>query len=361
MRKKGLDILRTIAVILVLFRHSELGPHPLKVFGWLGVELFFVLSGFLISGLLFTEYKKTGTVRIKRFLIRRGFKIFPPFYFFLAVTLGIGYAYGVPWEWSKIASECVYLQSYAVGMWEHTWTLAVEEHFYLVFALAMFLLVKRKTLDDKPWMIGGLLSLLLLSFLMRLYVSYPNRAAVSFAFFKTHLRADGIMMGVLLSYLYHFTASTSVLLKHRWLTFVLSCCLVIPGFYYEAGSFFMNTIGINIVNLGFVLWVLLSLEMEPYLTKWGVRHLAAVLCFIGINSYSVYLWHLNAKVLVMHFLDLEVMTMTLIYIVASIVLGIAMSYLIEKTSLKLRDKWFQGEHTKRLGQERNQEKSRQIT
>jgi len=77
MRIKGLDFLRGIAILLVLFRHNPLGNNIFYHFGWLGVDLFFVLSGFLVSGLLFTEYKKRGEVRIKRFLIRRGFKIYP--------------------------------------------------------------------------------------------------------------------------------------------------------------------------------------------------------------------------------------------------------------------------------------------
>jgi len=83
-RNKRLDILRCIAVLLVLLDHS--GIHPfLTQTGWTGVDLFFVLSGFLISGLLFAEYKKRGAIDFKRFLIRRGLKIYPAFYTFLLV------------------------------------------------------------------------------------------------------------------------------------------------------------------------------------------------------------------------------------------------------------------------------------
>ena len=85
MRIKGLDLLRGIAILLVLFRHCDIENNILHHFGWLGVDLFFVLSGFLVSGLLFNEYKKIGKVKIGRFLIRRGFKIYPPFYFFVLI------------------------------------------------------------------------------------------------------------------------------------------------------------------------------------------------------------------------------------------------------------------------------------
>ncbi|HXJ16319.1 MAG TPA: acyltransferase, partial [Candidatus Polarisedimenticolia bacterium] len=79
MRNKRLDVLRSIAVLLVLLYHSEIGTRLANA-GWAGVDLFFVLSGFLISGLLFTEYKKRGSIDFKRFFIRRGLKIYPAFY-----------------------------------------------------------------------------------------------------------------------------------------------------------------------------------------------------------------------------------------------------------------------------------------
>src|SRR5215471_16328047 len=88
-RNQSLDALRGIAVILVILCHYSqalgLGSAILEV-GGCGVDLFFVLSGFLISGLLFAEFEKTRDINVKRFLIRRAFKIYPPFYSLLAVT-----------------------------------------------------------------------------------------------------------------------------------------------------------------------------------------------------------------------------------------------------------------------------------
>ncbi len=86
MRNKGLDFLRLIAVVLVLVRHLVLPHQPgvllsmLNQAGWIGVDLFFVLSGFLISSLLFGEYQATGDIDTIRFLVRRAFKIYPPFW-----------------------------------------------------------------------------------------------------------------------------------------------------------------------------------------------------------------------------------------------------------------------------------------
>src|SRR5262245_50090618 len=97
-RLPQLDILRSFAIFLVLLRHlpevpDGLGTHWSAAYsisnsvGWIGVDLFFVLSGFLISGLLFREYNLTGKVDLLRFYIRRGYKIYPGFYILFLTTL----------------------------------------------------------------------------------------------------------------------------------------------------------------------------------------------------------------------------------------------------------------------------------
>ena len=98
-RWQCLDVLRAVAVILVILRHGKIasgsGALPglsrmLERGGWTGVDLFFVLSGFLISGLLFREFERTGRISHVRFLIRRGFRIYPPLWFLLICTAVIG-------------------------------------------------------------------------------------------------------------------------------------------------------------------------------------------------------------------------------------------------------------------------------
>src|SRR5579862_6467579 len=89
-RNKRLDVLRCVAILAVIFRHTEIWALMRRV-GWIGVDLFFVLSGFLISGLLFSEYKKRHAISLKQFFIRRGLKIYPAFYVFLLLTGLMGY------------------------------------------------------------------------------------------------------------------------------------------------------------------------------------------------------------------------------------------------------------------------------
>ena len=105
-RLPSLDILRFAAIFSTIATHSEVMTASqygiiigtisnITKFGWLfGVPLFFVLSGFLVSGLLFAEYKKSGTLNVKRFLIRRGLKIYPAFYFLIFSTFIFQLIYG---------------------------------------------------------------------------------------------------------------------------------------------------------------------------------------------------------------------------------------------------------------------------
>ena len=142
-RSPQLDLLRGVAVLAVLCVHYQY----LKVFevGWAGVDLFFVLSGFLISGLLFTDWKRNESISLSRFFIRRGFKIYPAFYFFL-ITLTPGMALFLARVkhniGTRIFAEIFFLQDYLPRVWIHTWSLAVEEQFYILLPLLLIILVK---------------------------------------------------------------------------------------------------------------------------------------------------------------------------------------------------------------------------
>src|SRR5882762_8858716 len=126
-RSVSLDLLRLVAVVLVLGRHME--TYPLEFGkgvafyvsrfwqngGWTGVDLFFVLSGFLIGGLLFAEVKKTGGLRVGRFLFRRGLKIYPAFYALLFATFAFNLALHRPMRPTSVVAEILFLQNYLGG------------------------------------------------------------------------------------------------------------------------------------------------------------------------------------------------------------------------------------------------------
>ena len=122
-----------------------------KQSGWVGVDLFFVLSGFLIGGLLFREYRKYGALSFPRFFVRRGLKIYPPFIALVVATIVVRICTAEPMRWRDVLGEFLFLQNYLGKMWIHTWSLAVEEHFYLLLPLVLFILIRRNPRSRDPF------------------------------------------------------------------------------------------------------------------------------------------------------------------------------------------------------------------
>lgn len=143
-----LDVLRGVAILLVLFTHSTVQPGAsgvlapvlvyLRYLGPSGVDLFFVLSGFLVGGLLFKELREKGRLDVRRFLVRRAFKIWPPYFTFIAFTfiwLMVSDHQTLFQSSRAIYPNLAHLQNYLSSPAPHTWSLAVEEHFYLAAAV----------------------------------------------------------------------------------------------------------------------------------------------------------------------------------------------------------------------------------
>lgn len=146
-----LDFLRGCAVLLVMGHHGFVEPARAGAFLWpafvwwrlsnSGVDLFFVLSGFLIGGLLFQEWKRSGDIDIKRFLIRRGFKIWPSYFVYVFVAIFwhvVASTWGDPLRGlTFMLPNLLHLQNYLITPITHTWSLSVEEHFYLALPFVL--------------------------------------------------------------------------------------------------------------------------------------------------------------------------------------------------------------------------------
>lgn len=129
-------------------------------------------------------------------------------------------------------------------------------------------------------------------------------------------------------------------LKRKWILICTSVLLIPHGFYRNSESFFMNTAGFTLVNIGFSILVLLVLNIDGYFKNRRLSHFKILIKpvgFIGLNSYLIYLWHLNSKSIIYFIFAYDTKFMTLLYITLSIAIGIIMSYLIEKPSLQMRD------------------------
>jgi len=341
MRIKGLDVLRGIAILLVIYRHGILESNPVKEFGWIGVDLFFVISGFLVSGIIFKEYLKSGTVNIKRFFMRRGFKIYPSFYFFMLFSIVFHWFHTQTfYDWHLVLAEAFYFQNYTDGIWYHTWSLDVEEHFYIVLALFALVAMRTKILFRRRTMVISLLLLLVISFILRFQASWPHRNEGPLFIVKTHLRSDGLIIGVLLSYIMLFTDGDKWIIGKEKIVFIAALILMIPGFCFKGGGFVMNTAGLTLTNIGFGLITAVSLKplsIAPTLYK-TIKTPVNILSYIGQNSYCIYLWHLSVLVAVNYVFNYSRPINFCMYLMLSLFIGILMTYVIEKPFLRWREK-----------------------
>ncbi len=309
--KPELDGIRGIALLAVMLSHG--GPYIVrggllsKLFvyamipGWSGVELFFVLSGFLITGILLKT--KTAENYFSSFYARRFLRIFPIYYF--ALTVGLLVAPHSSW-WNSMLPPLLktriayyfYLQNWPI-FWKHHlfmlgspfghfWSLAVEEQFYLVWPLVIWLLPERALL----WICGaGLVAALPLRF----YMVHLYRGDFT-AMALTSSRVDGLLIGVMLA----------ILLRRgqiplRWVIAMLAVGGSVIGYialfhHIEliATYYYMPTIGIT----GFSLLSggLLALSQHPI--AWLRRMLIAPwLRTVGKYSYGMYIYHVPIYVI----------------------------------------------------------------
>jgi len=205
-RMPELDLLRLVAVLLVIGRHSDPIPKSLPVSlgwffdlwhcgGWVGVDLFFVLSGFLVSGLLFREYKLRRRVSLGRFYMRRGWKIYPPFFALIAVTVFWQSCQHGGTPPSQLTAEVFFVQNYFGGLWDHTWSLAVEEHFYILLPLILVILLKLRGTTQSPF--KPIVGIALLVGLVTLALRIANSHMRSGFYFETHLFATHLRLDAL--------------------------------------------------------------------------------------------------------------------------------------------------------------------
>jgi peptidoglycan/LPS O-acetylase OafA/YrhL len=252
MRNKRLDVLRCIAVLLVMLAHSKTHSR-IALAGWVGVDLFFVLSGFLISGLLFDEYKQQGSIGLKRFFIRRGFKIYPSFYVLLFVGFLVEHGiYSHPVSSAgQYLREVLYVQNYATGIWIHTWSLAVEEHFYILLPILLLALLRFARDASRPFdtVPAIFMVIAIVCLAVRIVTASRLSSPDEYRIFlnviaPTHERIDSLFFGVLLGYLHHFRPYfLQKLARRKWnivAVAAVSLAMLSPALIFPQGTRFMQ-------------------------------------------------------------------------------------------------------------------------
>jgi peptidoglycan/LPS O-acetylase OafA/YrhL len=286
-----LDFVRGIAIIMVMGFHFHavhtdnflihIIEYPLKSFGREGVNLFFTLSGFLVGGLLLRQYAETGNVDAKRFIIRRIFRIWPAYYILIAFHVLAGRH---PWN-TFLFQNLTHLQNYLGTSITQTWSLAVEEHFYLVLP-ALLLIFARWRLG--AWTIVGVLTgICAVVLTARCFAVAGGNLEGAFAY--TQYRIDSLLVGVILSAIYWMKPGVyHQLAKRKWL--LVACIVMLCAWLAFATPHFAldESIGYTIQAIGFAALIVFVLEYSGSLrSSWVYRGVA----WIGLYSYGIYLWH----------------------------------------------------------------------
>lgn len=352
MRNSQLDVLRTAAVLMVILSHLPAPPVGsagvviavgtfFRSYGGLGVDLFFVLSGFLVSGLLFREYQSTGQARVGRFLLRRAFKIYPPFYVFLIVSVLLRLQRGDMLTRLDVLCEALFVQNYGPHVWSHTWSLAVEEHFYIL--LALIVLVLQRYLRKNPFagvpaiFIGTVAAVTVVRWLSFMTLPYSNEGLR----FPTHLQIDSLFFGVLISY--YFATRPWIIdgirARRGWLFAGGIACVILsqwiphPAAQYVAGHI--------AAYVGFGA-IVMAAVCAPAPVRG--RTLVQGAAFVGTHSYSIYLWHtavlVFGNILVTKLLGRApgYYEMAVGYVFAAFAWGIVAARCIEWPALALRER-----------------------
>ena len=286
----GLDAFRAVAALLVVFYHGGV-PY---VSGGLGVLLFFVLSGFLITWLMIQENDATGTVSLRNFYIRRALRIFPAFYVYTAIVLGYAQWRGRPIVWPQAMASMLYVNNYYQALFgdpntglSHTWSLAIEEQFYLLWPL-LFLIVRGDYQSARRYLMVAIGAV----WLRRAYLVFVAHATSGYLYEAFDARADHLLIGCLLAVALRtgsWNTLWTVVSGRSWaaglVAFILAASSVVESRFGEA---YRDTAG-AIVN-PLLAAVLIAQIISLHGSKVGTIMEHSWFRYLGRISYSVYLY-----------------------------------------------------------------------
>lgn len=327
----SLDGIRALAVLIVVVSHAGFGHF---VPGGLGVTIFFFLSGFLITTLLIDEYKNTNTIHYPFFFVRRFLRLFPP----LAACLIVVYCLvlidvvegGISWQ--GIGAQLLYLVNYhTIFEWqgdtpkglEVLWSLAVEEHFYLIFPLTLLFLLRNFNIKMA---VLAFIIVCLLVLLWRYYLFSIANVSTERIYYATDTRIDSIIFGCVLALTYNpiFSEKDKRLNRTDIGIIVFACATIIFTLLYRDDTF-RQTMRYSLQGLALMPLFYYSIRNSEYVVcrclnyKWMKK--------LGVYSYSIYLIHF----VIIHILvTYSITTSKLGILTTTLGLSILFAHLIDK-------------------------------
>ena len=303
-REPGLDLMRAIAILWVMLWHMHFALRPgiwsgPGRYGWMGVDLFFVLSGYLIGSQLLRPYTRGSQPSIGGFYMRRAFRVLPAYLtvllFYFAIP-GFREAPGLSPLWQFLTFTENFRIDYANHQaFSHVWSLCVEEHFYLVLPVLILLLMRRPSFGKAAAVILGILCF---GIAIRAYIYihqvqvFPRDddgfvlAYVEKIYYPTHTRLDGLLVGVTLAAIKTFRPVLwQRAMSHGYLLLVsgLGFCASAMWLFRDRLSFSAAVIGFPILTVGLGLLIASSIAPSSPLCKIRGFGLIAAL------AYSAYL------------------------------------------------------------------------
>jgi peptidoglycan/LPS O-acetylase OafA/YrhL len=346
-RLPGLDLLRAIAIVWVMLFHSwvvggQLGPlQPIADYGWMGVDLFFVLSGYLIGYQLLRPLSLGERLHLDEFYRRRAYRILPAFLTVLAV-----YAWFPAWReapglqpvWQFLTFTVNLLIDYQHNQaFSHAWSLCVEEQFYLVFPLLAWLLTRRPSLRITVC-VG--VAVVAEGMLMRAYASLHQLDYLQTIYYPTHTRLDGLLAGVVLAAIHAYRPNAWRVMQlkaHSLAVAGLAMTGMAIWLFSDRESFAASVYGYPLLALGFALLVAAGAGRQSF-GRWHVPGAG----WMAAMSYSLYLSHKLAMHAVANALAshpaLHGWVAFVLYAVAILALGALLHYGVERPFLRLRDR-----------------------
>ena len=357
-RNHGLDTLRALAIVLVVLHHYVLFVSRADTFGWVGrigwvgVDLFFALSGYLIGNQIFTALRSKRSFSLPRFYARRLLRTLPTFY----VVLALYYL----WPWFRNGAELLPLWKFITftqninltpgTAFSHAWSLCIEEQFYMLLPALALLVAGLRLRLRWTW------TLVALAFAAGVVVRYVvwkeyvgagqngQMGYFKYIYYSTFCRFDELVAGVALALAktYHPRAWRS-LTAHGDLALGAGAAVIALAFWLfleDRQGLAVTALGFPLLALGFALLILAALGERSVLRRMRVPGAGK----LALWSYAIYLIHKQLGILAREPLEnlglgVESLTAITLVMLASVLAGWALYRLVEAPFMALRERW----------------------
>ncbi len=356
----GLDHLRALAILLVFFFHYQLPyfGHPawlqdVAAFGWTGVDLFFVLSGFLISSHLFAAIAKESHISFSRFFLKRFFRIIPIYLVVVAIYFLVP-AFHEREALRPLWRYLTFTQNFGLdlstgGTFSHAWSLCVEEHFYLVFPLVIIALVAGSMLYRSFWLVPGLMVAGIVVRHCIWQYSYGPEADsemgvlrwYEYIYYPTYCRLDGLLTGIGIAAAYVFRPELFAKMARYNHALLVAGIVVLAAAYFictDQSSYVASVLGFPLISIGYGL--LVTSAISPGSVLYRIR--SGATSYTAAWSYALYLTHKGVihltQLYLSSYLDKDNIAMMLVCLASCLAVAWLLHGVIERPFMTLRQR-----------------------